>query len=99
MNGRHIALVPVFAGDSRQALEFAARVAPEVIAVGFERRPELELSVPLVIVESRERSWNQSVERVIALLKRRERPDRITLVLPESLAALFADTEVEVAPV
>ena len=73
-------------------------VAPEVIAIGFApeaARHSSGFPFPLVVIEACDRSWNQSVERVIALLKRHERPDRITLILPESLVALFSDSEVE----
>ena len=99
MSGRHIAVVPVFDGDSRAVLEHAARIAPEVIAIGFGPASQVRIDVPLVLIETRDRSWNQSVERVIELLKRHKRPDRITLVLSESLTALFAETGIEVAEV
>jgi hypothetical protein len=95
---KHVAIVPVFDTDPHAALDYAASTASTVIAIAFDR-VERVLDVPLLTVDAPQQSWTQTVERVIETLKRHERPDRITLVLPESLAALFADTEVEVARV
>jgi hypothetical protein len=95
---KHIAVVPVFDSDSQVALNYARRLAPVVIAVGFDGQQE-SFGVPLVTLADLDRSWNQRVEHVIAVLKRNERPDRITLVVPESVAELFAETGVDVAAV
>ncbi len=95
---KHIAVVPVFGEDSRGLLDHAARLAPEVIAVGFNgARPMLD--VPLVVLDTRERSWNQSIEHVIEVLRRNEGPARITLVVPASIANVFAESAIEVAAV
>jgi hypothetical protein len=98
MSFRHIAVVPVFDEASRAALQHAAGLAPEVVAIGFT--PDAPaVDGPLLIIDAPHESWTVRVERAIATLKRNERPDRITLVLPESLAALFAESSVEVASV
>jgi hypothetical protein len=98
MRLRHIAVVPVFDETSRAAVRHARRLAPCVVAIGFA--PDApSVDAPLVIVDAPHESWTERLERAIATLKRNERPDRITLVLPESLVELFAESSVEIASV
>lgn len=98
MSFRHIAVVPVFDESSRAAIRHAAELTPDVVAIGFTRDAPT-VDAPLLIVDAPHESWTVRVERAIATLKRNERPDRITLVLPESLAELFAESSVEIASV
>jgi hypothetical protein len=52
-----------------------------------------------VSITTLDRSWNQSVEHVIGVLKRNNYADRVTLVVPRSLAAVFAAADVDVVAV
>lgn len=94
----HIAVVPVFSRDDGAAIVQATALTPHVVAICFTSDAPT-VDAPLLIVDAPHESWPARVERVVETLKRTERPDRITLVLPEALAELFADCEVEVSTV
>ena len=94
----HIAVVPVFSRDDGAAVKQATALTPHVVAICFTSDVPA-VDAPLLFVDAPHESWPTRVERVVQTLKRTERPDRITLVLPEALAELFADSEVEVATV
>lgn len=89
----HIAVVPVFSHRDRVAIAHAAQLTPHVVAIGFT--PDAPtVDAPMLIVDAPHESWTRRLERAIETLKRTERPDRITLVLPEALGELFVDSDV-----
>jgi hypothetical protein len=93
----HIAVVPVGAvGDlSRHALDYASRVAPRVLAVHVRNGQPMDVQadweaqardVPLVVLETSDHDWKSALVGVLRHIKKKERPDLITVVVPRSSA-------------
>jgi hypothetical protein len=92
----HIALVPVSAVDSQigQALTYAATLAPQVLAVHLrtDERGQTEAiedewtrsgaRLPLLILEASRGDSAGAFRRAVEVLKRTQRVDQITIVLP-----------------
>ena len=92
----HIAVVPVSAVDSHlgQVLTYAATLAPQVLAVHLRthERGQTEAiedewtrsgaTLPLLILEASRGDMAGAFLRVVEVLKRTRRADRITIVLP-----------------
>ncbi|MDQ3811830.1 MAG: hypothetical protein M3336_16225, partial [Chloroflexota bacterium] len=98
---KHLALVPVVAvdGPAQRALEYAARLAQQVLAVHvrqagdgpgreFEATWATRLpAVPLMIVDGSAGDWERSFLEAIDSLRRTGEADLITVVFPPSACA------------
>jgi hypothetical protein len=93
----HIAVVPVgTVGDlSRRALDYASRVAPRVLAVHVRTGQPMDVQadweaherdVPLVVLETPDGEWKGPLVGMLRHIKKKERPDLITVVVPRSSA-------------
>ena len=93
---RHIAVVPVVGLDqpAEHALEYAGRLAPQVLAVHVrepEAGPARELAetwarcaptVPLMILDGSAAGWERSFLQALDALRRSARAELITVVIP-----------------
>jgi hypothetical protein len=91
---RHVAVVAVGAVDAHTAgaLEYASSLAPRVIALhvcasavdtAFEQQwADRELQLPLVVLAAPDGDHTGAMRRALAVLRRTEQPDQITVVIP-----------------
>jgi hypothetical protein len=96
--GRHIAIVPVSAMDSEtaEALGYAAKLAPRVLAVHIRQASDADriedawtasgTSLPLIVVDASGGDSAMAFHQALEVLKRTEPLNRITVVLPSHRA-------------
>jgi hypothetical protein len=91
-HARHIAVVPVadLNGHTQTALDYAATLAPRVVAVHVRRHPgdfearwaERSPTASLVVIETPSSTWTSPFVEAVTTLKRTEQARLVTVVVP-----------------